>query len=135
MRSLTFAYCTGLLLALKVAAQPLRIVTWQPGDSFASAGSAAGDSVATARLNSMAAVLKAYDPDVIVLEGVNDRNACQRLAGLMKPTAFQFAQLAALRGASNAPVTRPAAVLARRVAGAARSLDWKSTGQIDSTGG
>jgi hypothetical protein len=83
----------------------------------------------------MATVLKAYDPDVIVLEGVNDRNACQRLAGLMKPATFQFAQFTAFRGTSNAPVTGPAAVLARKVAGSVRSLDWKSAGQIESAGG
>jgi hypothetical protein len=53
----------------------------------------------------------------------------------MKPATFQVAQFTAFRGTSNAPVTRPAAVLARKVSGTARSLDWKSAGQIDSAGG
>jgi hypothetical protein len=135
MRPFTSACCAGLLLALSAAAQPLRIVTWQPGDFPASPAGAESNSPPTLRLGRMATVLKAYDPDVIVLEGVNDRSACQRLAGLMKPATFQFAQFAALRGTSNAPVTRPAAVLARKVAGSVRSLDWKSAGQIDSAGG
>jgi len=135
MRPLSSGCCAGLLLALSAAAQPLRIVTWQPGEAPASPAGAASNYPATLRLSQMATVLKAYDPDLIVLEGVNDRSACQRLAGLMKPATFQFAQFAALRGTSNAPVTRPAAVLARKVAGAVRSLDWKSAGQIDSAGG
>ena len=135
MRHFTPGCCAGLLLALSAAAQPLRIVTWQPGEfAFSQAGAASNDSP-TLRVSQMAAVLKAYDPDLIVLEGVNDRNACLRLAGLMKPATFQFAQFTALRGTSNAPVTRPAAVLARKVAGSVRSLDWKSAGQIDSPGG
>jgi len=135
MRLLLPGCCAGLFLTLSTAAQPLRIVTWQPGDYSAQSGGSASNNAPTLRVGQMANVLKAYDPDVIILEGVNDRNACQRLAGLLKPATFQFAQFNAFRGTSNAPITRPAAVLARKVSGAVRSLEWKSTGQIDSAGG
>src|SRR5438093_4536371 len=135
MRSLTPGCCAGLLLALSAAAQPLRIVTWQAADFPSPPASTASNTPAALPVGQMASVLKAYDPDLIVLEGVTDRNACQRLAGLMKPATFQFAQFTAFRGTSNSPVARPAAVLARKVAGSARSLDWKSAGQIDSAGG
>ena len=135
MRFLTTGYCLGLYLALSAAAQPLRIVTWQAADFPSPSAGTSSNSPATLPVSQMASVLKAYDPDLIVLEGVTDRNACQRLAGLMKPATFQVAQFTAFRGTSNSPVTRPAAVLARKVAGSARSLDWKSAGQIDSAGG
>jgi|GEM_PF-5456895 len=134
MRLLTLGCCAGLLLALSAAAQPLRIVTWQLGE-FPPQPAGAASNAPSLRVGPIAMVLKAYDPDVIVLEGVSDRSACQRLAGLMKPATFQVAQFTSFRGTSNAPITRPAAVLARKVAGTARSLDWKSAGQIDSAGG
>lgn len=135
MRLLTPGCCAGLLLALGAAAQPLRIVTWQLGDFPPQPAGTATSNAPGLRVGQMATVLKAYDPDVIVLEGVSDRSACQRLAGLMKPASFQVAQFSAFRGASNAPITRPAAVLARKIAGTPRSLDWKSAGQMDSAGG
>jgi hypothetical protein len=80
-------------------------------------------------------VLKPYDASVIVLEGVPDRNTSMRLAGLLKPANFQLIQYGVFRGTSNAPVTRSIAVYGRKAAGAARSVEWKSSGQIDGGGG
>ncbi|MEY2409482.1 MAG: hypothetical protein QOF48_2152, partial [Verrucomicrobiota bacterium] len=135
MRRLSFGVSAAFILVFSAVAQPLRIVTWQADDFPAPAAGATANDPEVKRLRQAAAAIKSYDASVIVLEGMPDRPACQRLAGFLKPASFQVVQFNTFRGTSNAPVARSVAVLARKAATAARAVDWKSSGQLDRGGG
>ena len=136
MRRSFFGVSAVLLFALGAAAQPLRIATWQADDFPAPPSGATQNDPDVKRLKQVAAALKPFDASVIVLEGMADRNSCQRLAGFLKPANFQVIQFSTFRGVSNSPVTRSVAVLGRRAATSTpRTVDWKSSGQIDGGGG
>jgi hypothetical protein len=64
-----------------------------------------------------------------------DRITCTKLPGMLKPASFTLAQFNQFRGTSNALIARSVAVFTRKAPPAARALEWKSTGQIDSPGG
>jgi len=135
MRRSLLGLLATFLFAFGVAAQPLRIVTWQADDFPAPPNGATQNDPDVKRLKQVGAALKAFDASVIVLEGMPDRNSCQRLTGYLKPGNFQVIQFNTFRGASNVPIARSVAVLGRKAATSARSVEWKSSGQIDGGGG
>ncbi len=135
MRHILSGLCATFLCLLSVSAQPLRIVTWTGDDFPAVAQGAAQNDPDLKRLRLAANALKSYDADLIVLEGMPDRNTCSKLPGMLKPASFTLAQFNQFRGTSNAAIMRSVAVFTRKAAPGARALEWKSTGQIDSPGG
>lgn len=135
MRQFLLGLCAGILGVASLSAQSLRVVTWTAEDFPAPAANAPQNDPELRRLRMAATALKDYNADVIVLEGMPDRNACTKLASMLKPANFTVAQFNVFRGTSNAAVAKSVAVLARKMPFSARTLDWKSTGQIDSSGG
>ncbi|MFM1769915.1 MAG: hypothetical protein RJA22_2444 [Verrucomicrobiota bacterium] len=126
------------LAALPLGAQTFKVVTWH-SDDFPSPVPAAGvEDVEVRRMRQMAAVLKPYNADVLVIEGLVDKQAAQRLVAQMKPQLFSLASFHVFRAGAgaNAQMLAPSVtVLSRKAPLTARTADWRGSGQVDAPGG
>src|SRR5437660_12894658 len=75
-----------LMVIVRVGAGPLRLTTWNMGTRLTPADD---PEVEQGRLSKIVAVLKPLDADVILLQGVRDRQMCERLAELMRPASYR----------------------------------------------
>jgi hypothetical protein len=134
-RALLLTLCW--LLVQPAGAQSLRVVTWEL-DEFETVSSEMIRSATDAqRLSQIAGHLKPLDADVIVLHGLTDLPSVKRLTGLLKPATYHVAHHSTFKkGASDSAGFGPSiTILSRKPALTARSMDWRSTGQIDLPGG
>lgn len=125
-----------VLLASRLPAAPIRVVTWdlQPKDAVTtgSAPQNLPDAVAT----EAARVLKQLNPDVIVLQNVPDAAACDALMQSLKPVDYQLAVLSAFHNPQTGVVTRQqTAILSRAPASKPRWDSWKSQDPSSATPG
>jgi hypothetical protein len=127
-----FLLALGWLIAQPVVAQPLRIVTWDV-DGFATVAA----EIQVQRLRQLAGHLKPLEAEVIVLHGLSDLASAGRLCGFLKPATYQIAHHSTFRksGTDNTSVGPSITILSRKPAFTARSMEWRSTGQIDLPGG
>jgi endonuclease/exonuclease/phosphatase family metal-dependent hydrolase len=120
-----------LLGAAHVGAEPLRITTWNLNSSVATETvSSAEDS----RLAEIATVLSSLNPDVILLQEIRDRQACERLAVLLKPARYRVAVCSAFTNESGALLPQ-VAILSRKPIIAAWTDPWKGEGAVAPPGG
>src|SRR5688572_12629135 len=133
MRPCTLLFTLCWMFVQPVAAQSLRIVTWDL-DGF---GSALSSEPALQRLQQAAAHLKRLDAEVIVLHGLADVQMARNLTGLLKPSTYHVAHHWVFKtaGSDSTSFGPPITILSRRPAFMARSMEWRSTGQIDLPGG
>src|SRR6266498_2256222 len=81
----------------RIHAEPLRVTTWNLNFS-AQAPTTATDRL---RLTNIASILGALNADVIQLQEVPDRQTCERLAALLKPSHYQVAACSAFTDISG----------------------------------
>jgi endonuclease/exonuclease/phosphatase family metal-dependent hydrolase len=123
----------ALLLLLSGAhggAEPLRITTWNLGSSIAPEEDPAADDNQLA----IAAILNSLNADVIVLQEIRDRRACERLADLLKPPRYQVAACSAFKDGSGRRLPQ-VAILSRKPVTTARTEPWKTDGNVTPPGG
>src|SRR2546430_5689631 len=118
-----------LLGVSRIHAEPLRVTTWNLNFSPQAPVSEADEQ----RLANIASVLNSLKADVILLQEVPDRQACERLAALLKPSHYQTATCSAFTDLSGRHLPQ-VAVLTRKPVAAAWTEPWKPEGLIAATG-
>lgn len=133
MRSCSLLLTLCWLFVQPVAAQSLRIVTWDLDGVEAASSSKA----ALQRLEQVAAHLKPLDAEVIVLHGLADVQMARNLTSLLKASTYHIAHHSVFKtGGVNSTSYGPSiTILSRRPAFTTRSMEWRSTGQIELPGG
>ncbi|PYJ80942.1 MAG: hypothetical protein DME22_22700 [Verrucomicrobia bacterium] len=119
-----------LLGVSRIHAEPLRVTTWNLNFSPQAPVSEADEK----RLANIASVLNSLKADVILLQEVPDRQACERLAALLKPSHYQTATCSAFTDLSGRHLPQ-VAVLTRKPVAAAWTEPWKPEGLIAPPGG
>lgn len=138
MRRILFLVWIGLVLASSSRAQPLRVVTWKLEDFPlpAPTNNAPPVEVDPKRVKLLAAALKPLEADIIILDGLSDRNLAGKLASQMKPAVYHVANHTHFRNGPNTPVVAPPiTILAKKKPVLSRSVEWRWTGQIEAPGG
>ena len=126
-----------LFFALQGWAQPLRVVTWRLDDFGGLPVNNAAVEPDVRRLRQAAAALKPLEADIILLEGLPDRNSAKRITSFLNPGIYHVVNHYAFRrGGPNSPVAgTPLSILAKKQAIGSRQLEWRSSGQIEAAGG
>ena len=119
-----------LLGVSRIHAEPLRVTTWNLNFSPQAPVSEADEK----RLANIASVLNSLKADVILLQEVPDRQACERLAALLKPSHYQTATCSAFTDLSGRHLPQ-VAVLTRKPVAAAWTEPWQPEGLIAPPGG
>jgi len=120
-----------LLGATRVAAEPLRITTWNLNSSIAPPADSTG---AEDLWEGIAIVLDSMNADIILLQEVRDRQACERLAGLLKTARYRVAVCSAFTNVSGDDLPQ-VAILSKKPVIAARAEPWKAEGAVTPPGG
>lgn len=137
MRRSFALWAFALLFALQGWAQPLRVVSWQLDDFGEPPANGPAAEPDVRRLRQVAAALKPLEADVILLQGLPDRNSAKRITSLLKPGVYHVVNHHAFRRAGpNSPLAgAPLTILAKKQPLASRQLEWRSSGQIEAAGG
>lgn len=127
---------TGIIWALfalsyTASAESLRVTTWNL-EWFPSGIANLRDPAKEAkRIAEAAGVLKALNPDVILIQEVRDWESCERLAAAID-SAYQVIVCSAFpERVGGAPGWQQEAIIARRPAQATWSEAWKTQGLVD----
>ena len=120
-----------LLGATRIAAEPLRITTWNLNSSIAPEANSTG---AENRLEGIATVLDSMNADVILLQEIRDRQTCERLAVLLKTARYRVAVCSAFTNLSGDYLSQ-VAILSKKPVIAARAEPWKAEGAVTPPGG
>lgn len=133
MRTCALLFTLCWMFVQPVAAQSLRIVTWD----LDGIGTAPSSEAALQRLRLAATHLKPLEAEVIVLHGLADVQVARNLTSLLKRSTYHVAHHSVFKtGGSDSTSFGPSiTILSRRPAFMARSMEWRSTGQIDLPGG
>lgn len=120
-----------LLLAVEVMAAPLRVTTWsmQPKTVAEQANGVA--RLKTNRVQDAAAVLKKLDPDVIILQQVENWQSCDELVKALRPTNYNLMVCSSFRDKRTGALSRQqVAILAKAKPYISWSEAWKGNGQM-----
>ena len=137
MRRSFALWALALLFALQGWAQPLRVVSWQLDDFGETTTNGPAAEPDVRRLRQVATALKPLEADIILLQGLPDRNSAKRITGFLKPGVYHVVNHHAFRrGGVNSPLAGPPlTILAKKQALGSRQLEWRSSGQIEAAGG
>jgi endonuclease/exonuclease/phosphatase family metal-dependent hydrolase len=120
--------CLATLLAVAhLRAENVRVTTWNC-TSLAGNSSKAGET----QLQEAAAAIRKLNPDVILLQQVNDWQSCDKLAGYLKPEVYRVVTCSAFKGTAT---SRQVAILAKNRALISWSEAWKSESTPAPAGG
>src|SRR5205814_9939087 len=111
-------------------AETLRVTTWNLNFSPWSPTSA----MDTMRLSNIASVLSSLNPDIVLLQGVPDRQTCERIASLLGSSRYQVTSCSAFTDASDENLSQ-VAILTKNPVVAAWTEPWKREGLITPPGG
>jgi hypothetical protein len=110
------------------------MATWEVDGIEGSRTGTARPEADANRLEQIAGQVKPLDAQVIVLRGLRDRQIADRLASLLQPAGYHLTHHSTLStgvAGSASSIT----LLAKWPAFVARSVEWRTTGQLDSPGG
>lgn len=137
MRHLLFfvLFLTGI--SAPALAQSLRVVTWELDNFEPLTPDVPPPDADVRRMRQAASQLKPLDAEMIVIQGLSDRNWARRLTTFLKPATYHVVYHGSFKkgGTNNTVVGMPITILSKRQASSARSMEWKATGQIDLPGG
>jgi hypothetical protein len=131
-----FAIGSGIALGLAVGhSQSLNIATWMVELPETNSTNRASEYEPV--LRRVAGVLKPLNADILLLHGIPDRATAKQLSGILRPRVYHNASFSSFRknAQSQELVEPPVTILSRKQPIAARSTEWRSTGQIDVPGG
>lgn len=116
----------------KKASDSIRVTTWNlqwfPNGSAKPAP--VGKQVQT--IAAAARVLSQLDPDVVLLQEIRDREACDRLIEALAPAKYEVLVCSDFReGMGNARTYQQVAILAKESAAGAWASAWKTKGLVD----
>src|SRR2546430_7560876 len=135
MRRLTVLLLAGFAAASHAFTEQIRVTTWNlsfpPGGTTASAPAGTEEK----RLREAAAVLKSFDADAILLQGVRDRQFCNRLALFLKPATYYVLACSAFQDGAGTLARGQVAILSRRPAFGAWAEHWKQEAAVEPPGG
>lgn len=133
MRTCALLFTLCWLFVRPAAAQSFRIVTWD----LDRIGTNPSSEAALQRLQQVAVQLKPIDAEVVVLHGLADAQMAKNLTALLKPSTYHIAHHSVFRTGSgdNTSFGPSITILSRRPAFTTRSMEWRSTGQIELPGG
>jgi endonuclease/exonuclease/phosphatase family metal-dependent hydrolase len=118
-----------LMSAAGVHAAPLRVTTWGMQPRSAPQGSGAERQSEADRVQQTAAVLKKLDPDVIILQQVENWQSCDELIKALRPTNYNLAVCSSFRDAKTGALSRQqVAILSKTKSYISWSEAWKSEG-------
>lgn len=127
-----FLCLATLLVIADLRAESVRVTTWNcaslSGNSTDEASAKAGENA----LQEAAAAIKRSNPDVILLQQVNDWQSCDKLAGYLKPEIYRVVTCSAFKGTAT---SRQVAILAKTRALISWSEAWKSDSAPAPAGG
>ena len=137
MRSSFALLALVLFFALQGWAQPLRVVTWRLDDVGAPLTSGHAVEPDARRLRGVAAALQPLEADIILLQGLPDRNSGRRITSFLKPGVYHVVNHYAFRrgGPNSPPAGAPLSILAKKPSLGSRPFEWRSSGQIEAAGG
>jgi endonuclease/exonuclease/phosphatase family metal-dependent hydrolase len=114
--------CLMLLVAAAVEAGPVRVTTWD----LQARASGETNAASAVPMQEAAGVLKALNPDIIVLQSVPDAQSAGDLAKALGSGTYTVAVCSAFSGSSN---RQQVAILSRGTAEDSWSEMWKGDGQ------
>jgi endonuclease/exonuclease/phosphatase family metal-dependent hydrolase len=121
-----------LAVAASAFAAPIRVTTWNLEWFPNGSKKERPPEEQQRRIAAAADVLRALNPDIILLEEVKDYDVCARLGETIAPHTYQVAICSAFREPIGPGLTKQqVAILAKEPAQAAWSETWKSMAGID----
>ena len=114
------------------SADTLRVTTWNLQWFPNGSAKRATPEKQAATIDAAAEVLKEIDPDVMLLQEIRDRDACERLIVALAPAKYEILVCSQFReGMGNAVGLQQVAILAKTSADGAWAEAWKTKGLID----
>jgi endonuclease/exonuclease/phosphatase family metal-dependent hydrolase len=132
MRGLILALIAFFAAAAGTSGDVLRVTTWNmqwfpSGTSHRLAAAEEGKRIAEA-----AAVIRAIDPDVALLQEVRDWDTCEKLVASLQPSKYCVAVCSAFRDKVGGQIGwQQEAIISKIPAQAAWSESWKASGKVD----
>jgi endonuclease/exonuclease/phosphatase family metal-dependent hydrolase len=131
-----------LILALVVgvgipsAAEQIRITTWNLSWFPAGSPDEASPEAEAATIEAVARTLNSLQPDVVLLQEVRDKAACEQLARRLGPATYEVNVCSVFHdGRDPAPAKRQVAILSRYPVLEARAEEWQPDGVLHPPGG
>lgn len=131
----------GFLLALFLAAtlsraEQIRVATWNLTWFPSGSPDQLAPEVEELTISAVASVLNGLQPDVIILQEVRDKEACEQLAQRLGPAAYQVNVCSVFKdGGGPAATKRQLAILSRFGVSAAWAEEWEPEGLAHPPGG
>lgn len=131
-----------LVLALVVAAaepggaEQIRVTTWNLSWFPAGSPDEAAPEAETATIEAVASTLNSLQPDIVLLQEVRDKEACEQLARRLGPATYEVNVCSVFRDGSDPAVAkRQVAILSRYPVLEARAEEWQPEGALRPPGG
>ncbi len=131
----------GFLLALLLAAtlsraEQIRVATWNLTWFPSGSPDQLAPEVEEQNISAVASLLNGLQPDVIILQEVRDKEACEQLAQRLGPAAYQVNVCSVFKdGGGPAATKRQVAILSRFGVSAAWAEEWQPEGLAHPPGG
>jgi len=120
-----------LCLATSAAAGELKITTWNLEWFPNGSPRVAPANEQTRRIAEAARVIRQIDPDVLLLQEIQDYRTCERLIAAIGDKSYDIAVCSAFREATGALAAQQVAILSKAPAYAAWSEPWRRLGKVD----
>jgi endonuclease/exonuclease/phosphatase family metal-dependent hydrolase len=130
-RLILFVLTTLLWTAAQCSADPFCVTTWNLRDFPSGVHNLRKPEVESTRIEAAAAVLKKIAPDVLILQEVRDKEACEKLAEAIEPGKYRSIVCSEFRDRSGIPTFQQVAILSRFPAVQTSSDNWHTVGLID----
>jgi endonuclease/exonuclease/phosphatase family metal-dependent hydrolase len=125
--------CLATFLAVAdLRAESVRVTTWNCASLAGNSTNEASTKAGEIQLQDAAAAIKKLNPDVILLQQINDWQSCEKLAGYLKPEIYRVVTCSAFKATAT---SRQVGILAKTRALISWSEAWKSESAPAPAGG
>ena len=114
-----------------MTAQSLRVMTWNLHDFPSGTYNLRNPNIEPTNINNVAAVIRASNPDIILLQEVRDTDSCERLIQAIATNDYQILTCSAYKDPAGIPTFQQLAIIARHPAVTAAWEKWTSFGLAD----
>jgi endonuclease/exonuclease/phosphatase family metal-dependent hydrolase len=132
MRGLILALIAFFIAAAGTSGDVLRVTTWNMEWFPSGTSRRLAPDEEDKRIAEAAAIIKAIDPDVALLQEVRDWDTCEKLVASLQPSKYYVAVCSAFRDKVGGQIGwQQEAIISKIPAQAAWSESWKGSGEVD----
>lgn len=125
-----------VVVAGRGTAEQIRVTTWNLSWFPAGSPDEASPEAELATIEAVASTLNSLQPDIVLLQEVRDKEACEQLAHRLGPATYEVNVCSVFRnGLDPAIAKRQVAILSRYPVLEARAEEWRAEGALRPPGG